>query len=54
MSRCVTAELFLDGQHLFDLSQLLDYIQKEYSPEPLLKRINDKNVKVRLLTLSEY
>ena len=43
----MSAELFLDGQCLFDLSQLLEYCTKEYSPDPLLKRIADKHVRVR-------
>ena len=43
---CVTAELFLDGQLIFNLSELLDYCQKEFSPEPLLKKITDKNIRV--------
>uniref|UniRef100_A0A1X7TYI4 non-specific serine/threonine protein kinase n=2 Tax=Amphimedon queenslandica TaxID=400682 RepID=A0A1X7TYI4_AMPQE len=42
---CVTAELFLDGQLIFNLSELLDYCQKEFSPEPLLKKITDKYIK---------
>ena len=44
--RCVIAELFLDGQQLFDLSQLLDYRTKDYSPDPVLKKIADKHVRV--------
>jgi phosphoinositide-3-kinase regulatory subunit 4 len=58
---CVTAELFLDGQHIFDLSQLLDYCHKDYKPEHILKNISDKHVKVRhlyitltILLLNEY
>ena len=46
--RCVIAELFLDGQQLFDLSQLLDYCTKDYNPEQQLKKIPDKNIRVNL------
>ena len=43
---CVIAELFLDGQQLFDLSQLLDYCTKDYNPEQQLKKIPDKSIRV--------
>ena len=45
--RCVTSELFLDGLCLFDLSQLLDYCSRLYQPDPMLKRIPDKHIRVR-------
>ena len=44
--RCVIAELFLDGQRLFDLSQLLDYCSKTYQPDVVLKKIPDKHIRV--------
>lgn len=51
---CVIAELFLDGQQLFDLSQLLDYCIKEYNPEQQLKKIADKNIRVGAVCMFIY
>lgn len=44
--RCVIAELFCEGNPLFDLSQLLAYKNGDYSPEAKLHKI-DNNIKVR-------
>ena len=45
--RCVIAELFCEGNPLFDLSQLLAYKTGDYSPEVKLNKI-DSNIKVIL------
>ena len=45
--RCVIAELFCEGNPLFDLSQLLAYKTGDYSPEVKLNKI-DNNIKVIL------
>ena len=48
--RCVIAELFMDGQPLFDLSQLLEYYmyQKEKeATEATLKKIPHRFIRVR-------
>ena len=46
--RCVIAELFMDGRPLFDLSQLLEYYQKEKeATEATLKKIPDRFIRVR-------
>ena len=42
---CVIAELFCEGNPLFDLSQLLAYKNGDYSPEVKLSKI-DNNIKV--------
>ena len=52
--RCVIAELFLDGQQLFDLSQLLDYRTKDYLPDAVLKKIADKHVRVSISLLGSH
>lgn len=38
------AELFLEGVHIFDLSQLLSYRKGEYNPLPVLQRIGDPHI----------
>ncbi|XP_006004262.1 phosphoinositide 3-kinase regulatory subunit 4 isoform X2 [Latimeria chalumnae] len=42
---CVIAELFTEGVPLFDLSQLLAYRKGHFSPEQVLKKIEDINVR---------
>ncbi|KAL2654025.1 hypothetical protein R1flu_022153 [Riccia fluitans] len=42
---CVIAELFLEGQTLFDLSQLLAYRKGQYDPGPSLDKIPDEKIK---------
>jgi phosphoinositide-3-kinase regulatory subunit 4 len=46
---CVFAELFLDGNALFDLSQLLSYKRGNYSTESILSKVNDLYV-AKLIT----
>jgi hypothetical protein len=36
---CVIAELFLEGQSLFELSQLLAYRRGQYDPGPYLEKV---------------
>ncbi|GFR74329.1 phosphoinositide 3-kinase regulatory subunit 4 [Elysia marginata] len=43
---CVIIELFCDGVPPFDLSQLLNYSSKNYSPWKLIDTIPDNNIKV--------
>ena len=47
--RCVIIELFCDGVPPFDLSQLLNYSCKNYSPWKLIDSIPDNNIKVKFL-----
>ncbi|KAG6553996.1 hypothetical protein Mapa_004913 [Marchantia paleacea] len=42
---CVIAELFLEGQTLFDLSQLLAYRKGQYDPKPSLEKIPDEKIR---------
>ncbi|CAG5136560.1 unnamed protein product [Candidula unifasciata] len=42
---CVIIELFCDGTPPFDLSQLLNYSSKNYSPWKLIDTIPDNNIK---------
>ncbi|XP_052760753.1 phosphoinositide 3-kinase regulatory subunit 4-like [Mya arenaria] len=42
---CVISELFTDGTPPFDLSQLLAYRNREYSPWKVLEKIDDQNVR---------
>ncbi|KAL3686006.1 hypothetical protein R1sor_004028 [Riccia sorocarpa] len=42
---CVIAELFLEGQTLFDLSQLLAYRKGQYDPGPSLDKIPDEKIR---------
>lgn len=37
--RCVIAELFLEGQPLFELSQLLAYRRGQYDPSQHLEKV---------------
>ena len=37
--RCVIAELFLEGQPLFELSQLLAYRRGQYDPSQPLEKV---------------
>jgi hypothetical protein len=39
LSRCVLAELFLEGQPLFELSQLLAYRRGQYDPSHTLEKV---------------
>jgi hypothetical protein len=39
LSRCVLAELFLEGQPLFELSQLLAYRRGQYDPIHTLEKV---------------
>lgn len=41
---CVIAELFLEGQSLFELSQLLAYRRGQYDPGPYLEKISDDGI----------
>ena len=52
LCRCVIAELFTEGSHPFDLSQLLQYRNKEYSPWKLLEKIDDTDIRVSKTTLA--
>lgn len=42
---CVIAELFLEGQSLFELSQLLAYRRGQYDPGPYLEKISDDGIR---------
>ncbi|KAJ4836467.1 Serine/threonine-protein kinase [Turnera subulata] len=42
---CVIAELFLEGQPLFELSQLLAYRRGQYDPSPHLEKIPDPGIR---------
>ncbi|CAM8941988.1 unnamed protein product [Rhodiola kirilowii] len=42
---CVIAELFLEGQPLFELSQLLAYRRGQYDPSQVLDKIQDSGVR---------
>lgn len=49
---CVIAELFFDGEPLFDLTTLLRFRNKELNPEVLLeKRIEDNEIKKLILSM---
>lgn len=49
---CVIAELYFDGEPLFDLTTLLKFRNKELNPEVLLeKRIEDNEVKKLILSM---
>lgn len=49
---CVIAELYFDGEPLFDLTTLLKFRNKELNPEVLLeKRIEDIEVKKLILSM---
>ncbi|XP_077160519.1 phosphoinositide 3-kinase regulatory subunit 4 [Paroedura picta] len=42
---CVIAELFTEGVPLFDLSQLLAYRNRLFSPEQVLNKIEDRSIR---------
>lgn len=42
---CVIAELFLEGQSLFEFSQLLAYRRGQYDPGPYLEKISDDGIR---------
>lgn len=42
---CVIAELFTEGVPLFDLSQLLAYRNGLFSPDQVLKKIEDHSIR---------
>eukprot|EP00002_Diphylleia_rotans_P021597 TRINITY_DN4200_c0_g1_i1.p1 TRINITY_DN4200_c0_g1~~TRINITY_DN4200_c0_g1_i1.p1 ORF type:complete len:1490 (+),score=267.46 TRINITY_DN4200_c0_g1_i1:48-4517(+) len=42
---CVIAELFMDGQPVFELSQLLSYRKSEYDVKSVLTRIQDDGIR---------
>ncbi|ESW24959.1 hypothetical protein PHAVU_004G175100 [Phaseolus vulgaris] len=46
---CVTAELFLEGQPLFELSQLLAYRRGQYDPSQHLEKIPDIGIRKMIL-----
>ncbi|XP_019200102.1 PREDICTED: phosphoinositide 3-kinase regulatory subunit 4-like isoform X2 [Ipomoea nil] len=46
---CVIAELFLEGQPLFELSQLLSYRRGQYDPNQLLEKIPDSGIRKMIL-----
>ncbi|XP_074567375.1 serine/threonine-protein kinase VPS15 [Curcuma longa] len=46
---CVIAELFLEGQPLFELSQLLAYRRGQYDPSQCLEKIQDEGVRKMIL-----
>ncbi|KAJ3698963.1 hypothetical protein LUZ61_002668 [Rhynchospora tenuis] len=46
---CVIAELFLEGQPLFELSQLLAYRRGQYDPRPILEKIQDAGIQNMIL-----
>ncbi|XP_042473564.1 serine/threonine-protein kinase VPS15-like isoform X1 [Zingiber officinale] len=46
---CVIAELFLEGQPLFELSQLLAYRRGQYDPCQCLEKIQDEGVQKMIL-----
>ncbi|WOL13904.1 phosphoinositide 3-kinase regulatory subunit 4 isoform X1 [Canna indica] len=46
---CVIAELFLEGQPLFELSQLLAYRRGQYDPSQYLEKIQDDGIQKMIL-----
>lgn len=46
---CVIAELFMEGQALFDLSQLLAYRRGQYDPCPSLQKVLDVGIREMIL-----
>ncbi|KAF3791532.1 putative serine/threonine-protein kinase [Nymphaea thermarum] len=46
---CVIAELFLEGQPLFELSQLLAYRRGQYDPGPYLEKIPETGIRRMIL-----
>ena len=45
-SSCVIAELFNEGNSLFDLSELLSYRNGDFDPSATLSKIEDSNIRV--------
>ena len=45
-SSCVIAELFNEGNRLFDLSELLSYRNGDFDPRATLSKIEDSNIRV--------
>ena len=43
---CVIAELFNEGNSLFDLSELLSYRNGDFDPSATLSKIEDSNIRV--------
>lgn len=52
--RCVIAELFNEGNRLFDLSELLSYRNGDYDPTVTLSNIEDANIRVRADVLNNF
>ncbi|KAJ4708550.1 Kinase family protein [Melia azedarach] len=48
---CVIAELFLEGQPLFELSQLLAYRRGQYDPSMHLEKIPDTGIRKMILAM---
>ncbi|XP_072977494.1 serine/threonine-protein kinase VPS15 isoform X1 [Typha angustifolia] len=46
---CVIAELFLEGQPLFELSQILSYRRGQHDPSPSLEKIQDAGIRKMIL-----
>ncbi|KAF8388874.1 hypothetical protein HHK36_025555 [Tetracentron sinense] len=46
---CVIAELFLEGQPLFELSQLLAYRRGQYDPSQFLEKIPDSGIRKMII-----
>jgi hypothetical protein len=45
-TRCVIAEMFLEGTSIFSLSQLFKYKSGDYSPHEQLEKIEDVDIRV--------
>ncbi|XP_062221696.1 serine/threonine-protein kinase VPS15-like [Phragmites australis] len=50
---CVLAELFLEGQPLFELSQLLAYRRGQYDPMHTLEKIQDSGIRDMILHMTQ-
>ncbi|AQK55820.1 protein kinase family protein / WD-40 repeat family protein [Zea mays] len=50
---CVLAELFLEGQPLFELSQLLAYRRGQYDPIHTLEKIQDTGIRDMILHMTQ-
>jgi phosphoinositide-3-kinase regulatory subunit 4 len=48
---CTIAELFLEGNSLFSLSQLLKYRIGEFDPGSEIEKIKDENIRVSILLI---
>ncbi|KAL8498250.1 hypothetical protein ACS0TY_021541 [Phlomoides rotata] len=51
---CVIAELFLEGQPLFELSQLLAYRRGQYDPTQHLEKIPDSGIRKMILHMIQW